>query len=300
MSVPVTSSGQVRMTLLGASRWSTIAVGLISARLGLDRRAVARRLARQPSVLAEDVPLDLALPLLPTLAALGIVVRLEAPGTPLPDPVVEMAIQTSGEPSAATIARLAALLRRSSGAVLAELAAPAGLVLSLRQGEAEALRLQLRREARLRLVVSTPERARYDLFLRPGCSANPALATLLRRLGLAACPLSGAVGAAVDARTAALVVARHGAILHAMNRDFQRFDLFLDGSSGLTRPELVDFLATRTSVRRESLLAPGHAGTLRLEAGLTRTAAVQFRADYAELGLETRIALVMSPTPADT
>lgn len=299
MSATVTSSGQVRVTLVSASPRSGVAADLIAGHLGLDRLAVIRQFVRQPAVLAESVPAAAALDLVALLATLGVTLRLDPPGSPEIPVMVEVAVQALREPTAQTVARLASHLRLSPAAVCEGLADPRGLIVALGTREAEALRRALRRDSGLRVAVSSAATARFDLFLKPGRSLTPELATLLQRLGLPPCLFSGAVGAGLDPRMAGLVMARHGDLVDALNRDFQRFDLFLAPGHRLGGADLADFVATRTRVRRERLLAPEGAQDVRLEAGLSRTAARRFSADYAAIGVETRIALVVAPVPAN-
>ncbi|WP_145105028.1 hypothetical protein [Cereibacter sediminicola] len=297
MSATVTSSCRVRVTLLSAPQRSSIAAGLLVQHLGLDRSLASRLLAREGGVLAESVPVAQAERLGPLLDALGVKVRLDPVGAPDVPAMVELAIQPVRRPSEGTVARVAAHLRRPCPEVREALTDCQGLVLSLCRREAEALRQAFRRDRSLRIVLSNPYAARFDLFLRPERALSPGLSRLLRRLGLSPCPFSGAVGAALDTRTARLVTARHGDIVEALNRDFQRFDLFLAGGGGLARPDLADFLASRARIERARLSAAAGLHNIRLEAGLSRAAARRFHADYATIGLDTRIALACRPSP---
>ncbi|MCE6969748.1 hypothetical protein [Cereibacter sphaeroides] len=299
MSAKRKTSGQVRVTLVSAAEQSGVAADVIASHLGLDRLAVIRNFVRQPAVLAEAVPEEAARHLAPLLSAMGVTIRIEPAGSPETAVMVEVAIQPVRVPTEATIGRLSSHLRIPPDAVRAGLHGLNGMVLSLSAREADALRRALRRDSGLRVAISRAPAARYDLFLRRGCTLTPELATLLRRLGLSRCDFSGAVGAGLDARTAQVVMERHGDLVDALNRDFQRFDLFLAAGHDLGRPDLADFVATRSRIRRERLLAPGGAQGVRLEAGLTRAAARRFHADYTAIGLETRIALVATPTSSD-
>ncbi|MGP3696727.1 hypothetical protein [Rhodobacter sp. NSM] len=295
MSATVTSSRQMRVTLLSAPQCFRVAAGLISRHLGLERPLVSRLLAQEGAVLSEGMPAAAAERLSPLLAALGVIVRLDPTGAPEEPLVVDVAVQPLRPTSEATLARLATHLRQEPEAIRAALAGRQGLLLSLCQSDAEALRHAFRRDGSLRIALSSLHTARYDLFLKPGCAMSAGLQKLLRQLGLAPCLFSGAVGAALDARTARLVLARHGDIVEALNRDFQRFDLFLAEGHDISRPDIADFLATRVRVEPKRLMSPHRAQDIRLESGLSRAAARRFHADYAAIGLETRIELVSEP-----
>ena len=299
MPVPVPPSGQLRMTFVGATRHSCGAVGLLASHLGLDRSEVVQRMGRSALILAETAPADVAQRLLALLSAIGVTVRLDPVGSPAPDIPVEIALQPLREVPAATVAHLARLLRMTPEAVLSGLAEPTGLILRRTARKAEGVQRRLRPVSALRVAISNPASARYDLFLKAGQVASTDLMRLLRQLGLARCPFSGAVAAALDARTAALLVARHGDCVHALNRDFQRFDLILAGSRGMSQADLADFLATRAIYGRERLLTPQVAEGVRLEAGLSRRAAQQFCADYAQIGLVTRMRLALHAATQD-
>ncbi|MGC9446553.1 hypothetical protein [Cereibacter johrii] len=292
MSATVASSHEVRVTLVSKPPRPGLAAGVISDHLGLDRPQATRLLAREGGVLAEAVARPVAERLVPLLLALGVTVRLDPSGSAEAALPVDVAVQPLRMPSEGTVGRLAAHLSYDESALRTALSRPQGLVLRMGRREAETLRRSFRRDGSVRIALSNVAGARFDLFLKPGCEMSAGLATLLRRLGLKPCLFSGAVGAGLSPRTAALVVRQHGGLVDAVNRDFQRFDLFLAGGRELARPDLADFLATRARIERTRLLSPAEARSIRLEAGLSRAAARRFHEDYAAIGLDTRIELV--------
>lgn len=165
-----------------------------------------------------------------------------------------------------------------------------GLVLTGQTvAQIEALRRKLRRLAGLRLTVSDPVQARFDLFARQPLTPNrrAALGTHMRQLDLPACTCSGALATGLTRMQVQTVQADFADCgLLALDQAFQRYDLYLTGI-GIPLREAADFLAMRvdlTGVRLESVtpLAP-----LRLESGLNRSAARAFCADYASIGLHS-------------
>ncbi|MBZ4689628.1 MAG: hypothetical protein JG765_879 [Cereibacter sp.] len=287
MTATVSTENKLRITLVSASSPAGLAAGLLSSHLPLTRAEAALRLSRQPSVLAEAAPACVARRLQALMAALGLRVRLDDPATRGTADRVDLWFQANDEAAPAAVARLADHLGLAGTEVAQALHSPAGLVVATTAPRAADLRRALRRERSLRSAVSDPAVAIYDLFLLPGLKPTEGLVRLLGRLGSAECSFSGAIAGALDARSAALVQARHGGLVQAINRDFQRFDLYLTGRSGVTAQELADFFATRCPEPRERLMTLEALGPLRIESGLTRSAASQFISDYAAFGIQT-------------
>jgi len=219
-----------------------------------------------------------AAPLVSLLRALGIVVQT-ASGAGLTVSLY------SAAPDQRLRAALAALGLQTDAVVQA-----GGLVLTGQTvAQIEALRRKLRRFPGLRLIVSDPAQARFDLFARQPLAPQRgrALAACLAQLGLPACTCSGALATGLTRAQVQQVLAGFADCgLLALDQAFQRFDLYLTGI-GIPLLEAADFLAMRvdlTGVRLESVtpLAP-----LRLESGLNRNAARAFCADYASIGLHS-------------
>ncbi|NUB44589.1 hypothetical protein GEU84_009365 [Fertoebacter nigrum] len=280
----------LRLTLVAASDHAPLAAGILTTHLGLSPLDAAYRLASAPSILTEAAPVAVVQRLAALLSALGLAVRAEpATSGATAAPLLDLAVQAA-DGAAVHLPRLARILDLTPDTVMAGLAAPEGLVLPRTPSEVQALRHDLRRERGLRLVASNPATALYDLFL-----AGPmprGLGDALQRLGLGRCGFSGALAGALDRRMAANLVARFGAAgLFAMNRDFQRFDLFLTAARGVPLAQVADFLATRSPQPRARLDPLSLALPIQVESGLARAVARQFAADYAAIGLETRLRL---------
>ncbi len=289
MSVTVYAENQLRITLVSASSPAGLAAGLLSTHLGLSRSVAALRLSRVPSVLAEAAPACIARKLQALMAAMGMRVRLDDPESGAAADRVDLWLQANDEATPDAVEQVAATLGLSTGQAHAGLHSPAGLIIPMTATRAAELRRALRRQRSLRLAASDPAVALYDLFLLPGVQPGAALLRLLGQLGATACAFGGAIAGAMDARSAALVVARHGMQVQALNRDFQRFDLYLTGRNGVSDKELADFFATRCAKPRERLLTTDAERPTRIESGLTRAAARQFMSDYATFGIETRV-----------
>jgi hypothetical protein len=296
-------------TKLTAATRCTVVVEAPSPQMALAAETVAQclripvaealaRLAEAPTRLAVDLPVGRARRLGMLLRLLGLRVAVlpadasvsEAPHS------FEVALQASA-PEARV--RLAALVAAQDGAQAVTLDLPSCAVIEgLDWPAVSMLRRRIKGVAGLRLLVSDPGQASYDLipFGRP---ADPdsarALGRHLQRLGLARCALTGAVGADLDATMRRLVLARFPqAGVVALNRDFQRFDLVLTGTPDPARRELADFLATRTSLPPSAFAGRQARAGLRIECGLTRADTLAFQADYAAIGIETRPRLVFT------
>ena len=224
-----------------------------------------------------------ALRLLPLLQALGFSPQI------LSGSAAPIAVQVGCITDAIRLAPdLAPLLRRDASAVLTALQRPGGMVLAdLTAIQTAELRRVL---APLKGVRLTHARGLYDLFaIAP---LEPANCHTLRRhlgeLGSTPCRFSGALAAGLTARQVAQLTARNDdAGLLAVNRAFQRFDLFLTGTSGLPAEDVAAFLSTRADLSGMMIEGVTPLCPLQIETGLTRAAAIQFHADYAAIGLET-------------
>ncbi|MEY4696958.1 MAG: hypothetical protein RIT14_1386, partial [Pseudomonadota bacterium] len=153
---------------------------------------------------------------------------------------------------------------------------------------------KLRRGRDLLTLLSDPETATYDIFPTMPLLPQPAaiLSHHLRILGVTGDPLTGALAAGLDHRMRSHLLAHfEGLGLIAIDRAFQRYDLDLVSVSGWVTSDLADFLMSRTSVPRARFEVISPSCPLRIELALPHTAARQFRADYAALGLGTRLVL---------
>lgn len=301
MPTSASEPGFYRVCLSTPCAAAEMVVPTLEKHLGLDRAEALRRLTCLPSVLCHSLPAHKARWLSRVLAGLGVRVQLEVAGAPETVPAaarVDLSVQATEArviPDAALALAMVLPLHhipdagRDPDRVQACLAGPGGLIVTnLAQPAALRLRARINRIAGLVTSISVPETALYDLLpgYRAGLTLPVAFLTDIRRLGLGPCRLTGAVAARLNHQTCRLMLARYPQVpLIALNRDFQRFDLFVASACMLSRREIADFLTGRSVLPRD---ASGHIPpSLRIETGLNRANALAFQADYAALGLET-------------
>ena len=297
-------------TKLTADTGCTVLLQAPSPQMALAADTVARclripvaealaRLAEAPTCLAVDLPVGRARRLGTLLRLLGLRVAILPGDAPLSDVPhwFEVALQAGGPEARAMLAPLVAALLEAQGTVTMH-APSCAVIEGLDWPAVSALRRRIKGVPGLRLLVSDPGQASYDLipFGRP---ADPdsacGLGRHLQRLGLVRCALTGAVGADLDATMRRLVLARFPqAGVIALNRDFQRFDLELTGTPDPRHRELADFLSARTSLPPSAFAGREARAGLRIECGLTRADTLAFQADYAAIGIETRPRLVFT------
>lgn len=188
-------------------------------------------------------------------------------------------------------APLAALVGQSCDSVAAGLAQPGGLILPAMPPEAaERLRRAIRRIRGVTVSLSDPAAAVYDLFTV--APPSPDLMHHLRLIGHPVDPLTGALAAGLDDGLVRHLRQRFASAgLLFIDRAFQRFDILLTGTGRWVSAELADFLIGRTALPRARFETISPENPIRIEACLTRTAAIQFHADYAAIGLDTQLAL---------
>lgn len=300
MPTDTRSQDLLRILMVAPCPSMMLAAPTLAQHLQIPTQEAEERLSSVPSVLCERIAVPEAKRLANLLAAMGVQVRLEAaslPETPA-TAMVDVSLQPIEGDRLTELAQSVAdwlppvgvtSCDRSAKAIEAELAGPGGLILSsVSLADADLLRRVMRRIAGLRIAVSDPREALYDLLPdhRAPFSVPPAVTEVLRRMGLSPCKLTGAVASKLDRSTRDLLMARFSkAPLVAMNRDFQRFDLFLTGVQNVSPRELADFLVARSDLPRAMLERMPH--PLRIECGLTRENALAFQSDYAALGFET-------------
>lgn len=318
MSSLAQSNCYLRVSLVSPCTTVSLAAPTLAAHLGIPAQEAVQRLTNAPGILANRLERTRAKRLATLLLALGVAVRLDPthqratvtmPRAALFDLSIQPVEAKDLEGMAERLARalpsksLAPHLR-DIPALHAALAGPNGLVLgSITSEQIKQIRQALRRTDGLRLATSNPASALHDILADPRTKERvpETVIVALRRLGFTPCALTGALATRVDTRTRDLILKRFaGSGLVAMNRDFQRFDLFLTGVQNLSPRELADFLIARSDLPRQSLERMSR--PLRIETGLTRASALAFQADYAALGLETcarlRVFHPIQPVPA--
>jgi hypothetical protein len=305
MTAPITSQNRARLAILTPGIRAALAAEVVASHLGITKDEATARILRGPGILADQIDPDAARKLAVMLHLLGVKAQVEECAATT-DHVArfDVALQVmSCGARPAVLAALATTLGRPPEEVALHLAAPAGLVQSGLDWDRISLwRRAMPRLAGLRMVISDPETARYDL-IPVGPPADPAEpATLVRslaRLGLARCAVTGALACDLDRALCDHLLRRHRASgVAAINRDFQRFDLLLIGCDGLSLAEMADFLVTRTALPRAALVGSGPSAPLTIEQGLTRGQALSFHTEYAAIGLQTRLRMVgTAPTP---
>lgn len=290
----------MRVVLDAASPRGLLAAGVLAAETGTTLADATARLAEAPCELLPATTPEAARRLVRTLGLFGLRVRAEPAEGPRQRPAVrfDLALQQARQaPCPLAISRVAAQLHRTPGEVAEALALPTGLILEgVDWASVCVWRETLGNRTGLRLVISDPQAATYDL-LPSGGPANSlqavALLLHLRRLGLGPCLQTGAVGAGLDQVLRDHVMGRFpqsGFV--AVNRDFQRFDLLLTGVTGLDAQDLEGFLRARAGIGSAPACTEEPPDPLRIECALGRADALAFQSDYAAIGIETRLRLV--------
>lgn len=302
MSAPTASQHRARLSILAPGARAALAADVVAAHLGLTQAEAAARILRGPGVLADQMDGAAARRLGVMLQLLGLRVRVDdcaaEPGHVTRFDMALQVLPCGLRP--AVLAALAETLGHSPDKARQALAAPAGLVQAGLDWDRICLwRRAMPRLAGLRMVISDPETARHDLFpVEPPIDpAEPArLGQSVARLGLSCCAITGAVACDLDRALCDHLLRRHpGAGVVAINRDFQRYDLMLTGCDGMPLAEMADFLSARTALPRAALVRSGPAAPLTIEQGLTRGQALSFHAEYAAIGMQTRLRLAGMP-----
>ncbi len=268
MSASVLATTSFRVVLTAPSPQAELAAGVLARAAGLDPALAGQRLAGAPAVLCEGLAPGAARRLAALLRLFGLRVQTEAAGFPeaeADEPRFDVAVQA--EPPVPGLPALLGISRAETAAGLRE---PGGLVMpGLDWAEVVALRQALDGRRGVRLVVSDPACATYDLYPRGRAPACARLVAQARRLGHGACALTGAVAAGLDRAARDHLLRRFpGAGVVAVNRDFQHFDLHLSAPVGAP-----GFVAARSGPER----------------ALPRAEALRARADQAAAGVEARL-----------
>lgn len=303
MSILTQTANLVRTGALTGVTVPALAASVIARQLGVSDRAVLARLSQGGRVVAEGLSLEDARRLCPLLAVAGLPVRVE----PLCDRGNEARLDVCLFSREAAFAqrlqpRLAAALGRDQAGIAAHLLSSVGLVVeSVPMPVFMAVRKLAREDRRLGLMCLSPEEAQFDLFARcPDQPLPPSLRRDLSILGFRGCEVTGALACGLDRRLRDHVLARHDASVLALDRSFQRYDLYMIDKGDLCPDDLRSFLMTRALPQAAlAALARGEQ-RLRIETGLGARVVRQFMADYAAIGVTTEVRLVEPILPAET
>lgn len=297
MPTKLTSDTRCTVVLQATSPQMALAADTMARCLHIPVAEALARLAEAPTRLAVELPVARARRLATLLRLLGLRIAVLPGDAGISDAPhsFEVALQASAAEAQGRLAIVVAA--QPGGAVTVDLPSCA-VIEGLDWPAVTALRRRIKGVAGLRLLVSDPGQARYDLIphARPDDPGSAqALGQHLQRLGLGRCGMTGAIGADLDASMRRLVMARfpHAGVI-ALNRDFQRFDLVLTGTPDPARRELADFLSSRTSLPPSAFAGKLCRTDLRIECGLPRADTLAFQADYAAIGIETVPRLVFT------
>ncbi|MBC2836088.1 hypothetical protein [Paragemmobacter straminiformis] len=291
MTTELSSSARLRLVLVSTGPSAALAAATLQQHLNLPERVALERLSSAPSVLAEGLDADTARRLANLLRSFGLRVRVDGDG--VTSDLVDLSIQLAMPLRVQrTVRQIVVETGLDAGEIGAALAGPGGLVLTgLPRDEVSRLQQSLGRMNSLTLIESDPASAVYDVYLPDG-TVNEALSERLRMMGAEGDPITGAVATGLDRALCRHLVQRFpDAGLIAIDRAFQRFDLYLTRVTGWVTRDLADFLAARTGLPRSRFEVLSQGTPLRIELGLTHAAARQFRADYATIGLHTLMVL---------
>ncbi|PLL14600.1 hypothetical protein C0V75_04045 [Tabrizicola sp. TH137] len=274
---------------------------VVARHLGLDADSLLRHLATPGEPIRQGLPGTEATRLQSLLRATG------WPATIRPArsaPAVDLSLQPAIWADLSRLSRrLSGLLGREAGSVLSALHRPGGLILPAGDPHHETVQTAARQGLPgLNLISADPATALYDLFPTRmlGPSERAAITRHLCAFETASGGLTGAVAEGLSAPLCQGAMAKlRNAGLIAVNRAFQRFELHLVAVSGWVGRDLADFLALRTGQPRARFEVISPTDPVVLDTALTHAVARQFCADYAAIGLFTRLHLRGLPRNAE-
>ena len=274
---------------------------LVARHLGLDADSLHRHLAAPASPIRQALSGAEATRLLRLLQAMGWPASVRQDRT---SPATDLSLQPAiWADSPRLVRRLALLLDQDPASVQAALYRPGGLVLGAGDPRRALLTDAALRPLRgLAVIASDPQTALHDLYpIRPMSPREWSdIAHLLQPFGLPACGITGALAEGLSTALRDRAMARlDPAEVIAVNRAFQRFELHLVGVTGWVGSELADFLALRTGQPRARFEVISATDPVVLDTALTHGVARQFCADYAAIGLFTRLHLRGLPRNLD-
>lgn len=288
-----TSTGSASFTLhlAAPATVASLAAPVLVAHLGITESLALRRLTNSPGPIARGLGPKAAQRLFSVLSALGLQLYLRTDDDSALRYDLSLQLSVWADPGRVA-ARLSSVLSRDPADVAQALVRPGGLILpDLTPAQVRALRDRLAPVRGLILLCADRDGALSDLFatrtLTPGQQTR--LADMLHLIGARPDRLTGACAAGLGPAMRDHLLSRLPDLgLIALDRSFQRFDLYLTHVSGWVTKDLADFLATRTGQPRArfEVISPAH--PLRLDNGLTHAVLRQFCADYVAIGLFTR------------
>lgn len=299
MSMSQLVDDSVQMSLLSTSGHAGLAIDLLSDRFGLSRPYAESVLEQGYGLLIPRIGAAQARKAVPLLAALGLRVAIQPVEAMPPDEFSDVSIRVIDPKVTSKLIAALGRLMDLTGLTAESFCGPSGLVLTgLSPARAEWLCTALRKLIGVHATVSEHQTALYDLFAQSDLSEkdDAEIRRFLRLLGAATGGFGDAVGTGLERCVLNRILDRFQDIdLVGVNQAFQRHELLIIGKGSLSLSEFADFLMTRPVAQSIPMRKLMESLPLRVEAGLTRTAAKQFLADYSAIGMQAITRLVWAP-----
>ncbi len=288
-----TKTGSATFTLLLTKpvTAASLAAPILAAHLGITEGRALRRLTSGPGPIASGLEDTVARRLFALLTMFGITLRLR----PDNDAALrfDLSVQKAIWADTHVVAeKLALALGREPALIAQALDHPGGLMLcDLGPLQAREMQVRLAPIRGIFVLQGDQDGAIYDLFLPDALTAAQSLRLMSALSPMAARPdpLTGACATDLCPALRDRLFTRLPDLgLLAIDRRFQRFDLYLTGVTGWVTRDLADFLAVRTGQPRALFEVISPSKPLLIDHGLTPAVLRQFRADYAAIGLSTR------------
>ncbi len=248
-------------------------------------------------VISAEMPRASAAAAVPVLTALGLQVALLPKNVEPAVALFDLSIRLKHADAIHLVRSTLARLGWTGNVALEDFRGPAGFEIDgLPRAKADDYLAALRVLRGVSATLSAQSSAIYDVFA-PSTGLGTDMAQILRHLSVMACSAKDhcpQIAVSLDRHMLKCLLARFpNAGLIGVNQAFQRYHLTLTASGRISIQELADFLATRGCSVAEMNEAVASRRGFRLESGLTRTAAKQFVADYAMIGMTVRADLVL-------
>lgn len=282
------------LLLTGPVAMAALAAPILASHLGISEGRALRRLTTGPGPIASGLDQIAARRLLALLSTFGMTVRLR------PDHDSKLRYDLSVQKAVwaktdIVSAQLAVALARDPAHISCALDRPGGLMLcDLGLLQAREIGARLARIRGAVVLQTEQEGAIFDLFPPDTLtrSQKTDLFSALRSMGMASDPVTGACATSLNRLQRDHLLGHLPDFgLLALDRRFQRFDLYLTEVQGWVTRDLADFLAVRTGQPRARFEVISSTEPLLIDHGLAHAALRQFRTDYASIGLSTRALL---------